>query len=157
MTEFGTTTKKFIKIHSFETIMEVNGSGVFVDYENGIVKIEWHGEVDLSTASVLLEKGADMIESGFCHRLLLNREGLKEFSTEARLWIKNDLLKNQGSKLVRKVSKAATVRSTTVKGSIFADFISSGIQLVFPNLRLSSFDSEDEAFDWLVEAPELAG
>ncbi|MEP1095856.1 MAG: hypothetical protein ABJG78_12145 [Cyclobacteriaceae bacterium] len=157
MTEFGATTKKFIKIHSFEVILELNGSIVAVDYESKIVKIEWHGVVDLDTATELLEKGADMIESGYCNRLLLNRENLKEFSTEARVWIKQDLLKNRGKRLVRKVGKVATVRSSSAMGSIFANFISSGIQLVFPSLKLSNFDSENEAFDWLVESIELVG
>ncbi|MEP5613660.1 MAG: hypothetical protein ABJP45_15520 [Cyclobacteriaceae bacterium] len=152
MNQFDDTTKKFIKIHSFEVILELNSSVVSVDYESKIVKIEWHGVVDLNTASLLLEKGADMIESGYCTKLLLNRENLQEFSTEARLWIKQDLLNNRGKRLVRKVSRVATVRSASAMGGVFANFISSGIKLVFPSLKLSNFDSENEAFDWLVEA-----
>jgi len=73
MTEFGATTKKFIKIHSFEVIYELNQSVVAIDYESEIAKIEWHGVVDLQTATALLEKVADMIESGYCNRLLIER------------------------------------------------------------------------------------
>ncbi len=148
---------KFVKIRNFELIKEINGGCVSADYESKIVKIDWDGKVEVETAREILSKAADMIEAGHCDKLLLNRKELKEFSTEARLWIKEDLLKNRARKLVKYVHKVATVSSKTVMGGIFANFISAGIQLVFPKLKMHKFDTESEAMDWLLESEELIG
>ena len=87
----------------FELIKKKNGSFLFVDEKNRIVKITWYDKVDLDTAQTLLDHGADLIESGYYKNILLNRKELKEFSTEARIWIKNDLLINRGRKLIQNV------------------------------------------------------
>ncbi|MEP1095179.1 MAG: hypothetical protein ABJG78_08725 [Cyclobacteriaceae bacterium] len=134
----------------FEVLKELNGSSVAVDYQNKIVKVEWDGIVDLATVNIILNKAADLIEVGHCDKLLLNRKNLKEFTTEARIWIKQDLLRNRAKKLVNKVVKVATVNSSTAMGGVFANFISTAIKLIFPKLSMVKFSSQQEGLDWLL-------
>lgn len=151
MQESISTRSKNSETSGFETICEKSGSLTLVDLKNKIVKIEWHGTVDLTTAKEILTKGADLIEAGHCNRLLLNREGLAAFSTEARIWIKQDLLRTRAKKLVSKVQKVATVSAATSIGKIVSNFVSTAIKLVFPGLQMSKFEGEGAAMDWLVE------
>lgn len=138
-----------IEIEKFETIAARSGSSALVDLKNKIVKIEWHGIVDLGTASEILNHGAGLIEKGHCNKLLLNRKNLVEFTADARLWIKQDLLIKRAQKLVSRVERVATVNPSSTMGNVFANFLTTGIKIVFPNLRISKFDSEEAAIDWL--------
>ena len=147
----GIVTQETATEWSFEKVKELNGSNTLIDKKNKVVKIVWNGIVSEETAKVMLTTGADLIDSGLCDKLLLNRKGLEEFSTEARVWIKQDLLKNRAKKLVNKVSKVATINSSTIMGGIFANFISTAIKLVFPNLTMTKFESEEEAMNWLTK------
>lgn len=134
----------------FFLISEFQGSSISIDFESRIVKIAWQGIVDEQTASHLLTLGADAIENETVDKILLDRQGLKEFTTEARIWIKHDLLKSRAKKLVSKVEKIATINPSQSKGSIFANFISAGIKMVFPNLKMEKFNSVDEALHWFI-------
>ncbi|MEO1253626.1 MAG: STAS/SEC14 domain-containing protein [Bacteroidota bacterium] len=113
------------------------------------MKIEWHGQVALETASELLNKGADFVEKDVCSKILLNRKNLQEFTKEARNWIKEDLLKKRAKILVHKVEKVATVKSSTNIGNMFATILSTATKLVFPGLSMNNFETEEEAIEWL--------
>ena len=141
---------RFIKIRNFQVVKELNGSSTLVDYSNKIVKVEWEGIVDLATATLLFNASAELVENGQCDKVLLNRKNLTEFTTEARIWIKQEFLKNRSKQLDRKIMKVATVRSISATGSIFSNYINRGIKLVFPRVTLSKFDTEHEAVNWLV-------
>lgn len=136
---------------SYTILKEVNGSTVSLNKEKDIVRIEWDGVVDIEEAKTILTIGADQIEKGTAKNLLLNRKNLEEFSTAARLWIKEDLLKGRAKKLVKQVHKVAMVNASSTMGSVFANFISTAIKLVYPNLSMSKFQSEDEALEWLLK------
>ena len=135
----------------FKTIHSNGGSHVALDYDNEIVRIEWHGTMDEVVARDILSVGGDQIEKGQATRILLDRRNLKEFTTGARIWIKNDLLKNRAKALVKKVSKVATINSTSPLGSIFSNLISTAVKLVYTNLSMEKFGTEEEAIKWLLE------
>ncbi len=139
----------FPSIQTFEFVLEENGSLLLINKELRIVKIEWHGRVEVDTASKLLSKGADFIENGGYTKLLLNRKKLDEFTKETRQWIKDDLLKKRAKSLVHKVENVATVKSISQMGNLFATILSTAIKIVFPSLKMMSFDTEEEAIDWM--------
>ena len=131
-------------------VKKINGSTFYLDPNNKLVCISWSGVVTGETAKTLLSLGADVVEQkGYTH-LLLDRRRLIEFDTEARIWIKNDLLKSRARHLAVKVKRLAYLNSADTKGSIFSNFISAGIKMVFPNLTMKKFDSPKEAVRWLL-------
>lgn len=134
----------------YRMLESMNDSTLFIDVENQIVKILWVGEVDELTASFLLTKAANEIEAGNATKILLNRKFLSQFTTEARKWIKEDLLRGRAKTLVHQVDKVATVKSSTSMGNLFATLVSSSIKIVFPNLNMSRFDTEIQARKWLL-------
>ncbi len=138
------------KVNYFELIEENNESLLMLDPYKKTIKIYWNGLVEMETAKILLNKGADLIEEGKVDRILLNREFLTEFTTDARNWIKDGLLKTRGKKLVDKIFKVAVVKPNTTMGNLFSSLISSTIKLVFPRLFMKQFSGEAEATEWLL-------
>ena len=137
-------------VNYFELVAEKNESLLMLDPYKRTIKIYWNGTVDLETVETLLNKGADLIGEDKVDRILLNREFLTEFTSEARNWIKEDLLKTRGRKLVAKVFKVATVKPNSTMGNLFSALVSSSIKLVFPKLNMKQFSGEEEATNWLL-------
>lgn len=136
-------------VENFKFVFEKNGCFVLLERDAKIVKVIWYGKVDLETASAILTRGADLVEEGLADKLLLNRRELIEFDKEARNWIKEDLLKVRAKRIVHLVDKVATINSKTTLGNLFATVVSTAIRLFYPSLRMSSFETEEDAASWL--------
>ncbi len=134
-----------------EFVLEENNCHVLIDRVNKLVMIKWQGYVELDTAKKILLAGSNFIEDESATRILLNRKNLDQFSKETNKWIKDDLLKNRAKKLVHLVEKVATVKSGTTIGNLFSNLISTSIRIVFPGLKMKSYDNEAEALNWLTE------
>ncbi len=134
---------------NYSTIAVADESELMINNVNGIVKVVWNGIVNLETAQALLTRGADFIEDGTCDKIILDRQLLEEFTTDARMWIKNDLFKNRAKRLASNVSKMAMIEPQSVMGRIVSKMISSVIPLIFPNLKTKKFSQEADAYQWL--------
>ncbi|MCR9251698.1 MAG: hypothetical protein NXI20_14830 [bacterium] len=141
---------------NYTVIIEKEGSQLLVNYEQRILKVVWSGKVSLDTAQTILNLGGDFIEDETCDKIILDRLLLEEFSTDARLWIKNDLLKNRAKRLSSKVSQMAMIEAQTSIGAIFSKMISAAITLIIPNLKTKRFKSLDEANSWMTSVPSYA-
>ena len=135
----------------FKIVKKVEGSIFSLDPKNKISRISWFGEVTEETASKLLTLGADSGEFHGYNKLILDRRELTEFTTEARVWIKHDLLKTRAKKIVNKVDKVAFIGSRNTRGNIFSNFLSSAIGLVFPKLEMERFVDLREAIKWSIQ------
>lgn len=122
-----------------------------IDARNKIVTVTWDGIVDLEAASTILNFGADRIADESVNKLILNRTRLNRFDTEARIWIKEEIIKRRGAKLSRKLRKLAIVKEQSAAASIFGNFITSSIRIVYPRLRVKKFDAIEEATKWAME------
>ena len=138
------------RVNYFELVEENNESLLMFDPHKRTIKIYWNGTVEEETAKTILNTGTDMIEEGKVDRILLSREFLSEFSTEARNWIKDDLLKTRGQSLVSKIYRVATVKPTSTIGNVFSALINSSIKLLFPDLKMKQFINEVDATEWLL-------
>lgn len=134
----------------FRIIKEVNGSKFMLDEVNRISRINWLGSVNQETAATLLKLGGDSVEFQGYSKLILDRRGLREFDTEARIWMKG-FIKGRAKRIVGKVDKLAMVNRQSGSGSIFANFIGSAIRMVMPNLSIKKFSSIFDALDWIME------
>ena len=137
-------------VSAFDVVLKEGVSTLSVDRNSKVLKITWHGRLNLDSTSKILNRGIEFIENGACDKILLNRIHLEEFTKDANDWIKQDILKARGKSLVHKVEKVATVKSTTTMGNLFATVASSAIKIVYPNLNMRNFDSEENAIDWLL-------
>lgn len=137
----------------FIIMAERGGSTLEFDSINKIAMIKWQGTVTVATASRLVTLGASAVNIHGYSKLILDRSNLKEFDTEARIWIKN-MLKSEARKISHKVEKLAIVNSTSIKGSVFSNMISSAISLIMPGLTLKKFDTSVAAINWVMEKSE---
>ena len=142
--------EKEIDTAYFQFVIVKGHSSLLIDKPNKILKVIWSGEVDKDTASVLLTRGADLVEAGSASKLLLNRKELMHFSKGAKNWIKEVLLKQRAKKLVNQVLQVAIVKSSSAIGNLFSNVITSAIRMIFPNLRMNQFETEEEALYWLL-------
>ncbi len=134
----------------FKAVRKIDGSCFYLDTVNKISCVSWKGVVKEDTARELLTLGADSVEFQGYGKLLLDRRNLIEFDTAARVWIKHDLLKSRARKIVGGVEKLAYVHSKNSRGSVFSNFISAGIRMIFPNLTMKKFDDLKSAVSWLI-------
>ncbi len=134
----------------FRVIREFKGSKFMLDQENRISRVNWYGAVDQETAEIMLKLGGDSVEFQGYRKLILDRRRLKEFDTEARIWMKN-FIKGRAKNIVGGVDKLAMVNRSSGSGSLFANFIGSAIRMVMPNLKIKKFASIYDAIDWAIE------
>lgn len=135
---------------AFKLLKRFGENKLYLDEDLGIVKVSWHGMVDQQEAAAILSKGADLLEVGLANKLLLDRKHLIEFTTEARIWIKNEIIKRRGNKLIKRLNRLATVNADSSRGSVFSNFLTSAIKIVYPNLKTGRFKTVEEAINWLI-------
>lgn len=132
-----------------ELILAKSNGRLLHDPIKKIAKIRWEGVVDLETAKTIVNKGAFLVESGQADKVLLNREHLTEFTSEARQWI-NYLVKTRGKRAIKNIHKVATVKPNTTMGHLFSTLVTSSIKLIYPRLSMKQFNTEAEAQEWLL-------
>lgn len=133
----------------FVLLKECNGSTVSVDKRNGIVKITWTAIVDQETAQEMIYTLLHLMKSGVFKKILMSRDGFTRFTEEANFWMKDFLLSNR-YKFNYKISRIAGVTPDASRANIFANFIKTALQVIFPGVKISNFEFEESAMAWLV-------
>lgn len=132
-------------------VVETSFNSTFeVDRIHNISKVRWVGDVNVETAKKLLTLGGDSVEFDGYTRLMVDRFELKEFDTDARIWIK-ELFKTRAKKLSKKVERMAIINAQSSMGGIFSNMLTSAISLIMPGLTVKKFDSREEGMNWLLE------
>lgn len=135
--------------NSFEKILEKDQNILMVNRQDGIIKVVWGENVNLTSTKIILNKAAILVGEGDYDKIILDRKKLHHFEIEARIWIKNNFLDNKAKKLVQNIVRVAAIDPTDVKGRVFANFVNAGIRLIFPTISLSHFQEEEAAISWL--------
>lgn len=135
---------------TFTIVESMNQSSFELDSINGISRVKWVGTVNLETAKRLLTLGGDSVEFDGYKRLMIDRYELKEFDTDARIWIK-ELFKTRAKKLSKEVDRMAIINPKTSMAGIFSNMLTSAISLVMPGLLVKKFDSREKGISWLLE------
>ena len=132
----------------FELILERNENCVYVSDEIGIVKVVWANRIDRDTAMLVINSLVKQLQSGRCQKILVTREDSASFTTEAVDWMRKFLLANRFN-FRFKVARIAGVTTETNRVKLFANFIKTAIAVIFPGVKISNFEFEDSALDWL--------
>lgn len=144
-------TKKLWSTSDFELVIEDNQSCLLWNSENGILWVRWRGIVDAKTASSILASALNSVEQGHASKVLLDRSAIEEFTTGARLWIKEDFLKKRAQPLSHLIEKIGSVKPDKSMARIYSHLVSSIIRVVFPSFSIVEFNSSIEAIDWLMD------
>lgn len=134
--------------YHFSLVKEINGSSIFLDSEMGIAKIYLVDVVSLDTAIDLIQSLHIQLETGACSKILLNEEDLDSYEEGTRDWMKDFLLENR-DKFEFRISTVARVTEDVIRANFFTNYIKTAVQVIFPGIRLSNFESEEAALDWL--------
>ncbi|MEQ9403636.1 MAG: STAS/SEC14 domain-containing protein [Cyclobacteriaceae bacterium] len=142
-------TKKVKTQPRFALLKQRDGSSIHLDKKNGIVKITWVGIVDQETAREMIHTLAYLMKSGMFNKILMSRDDFTRFTDEANYWMRDFLLSNR-YKFNYKISRIAGVTPEAFRANIFANFIKTALQVIFPGVKISNFEFEESAMEWLV-------
>ena len=134
---------------NFLLIKERNGSCIYVDKKAGIVKITWLEIVDQDTATEIIHTLVKLMKSGLFSKILMTRDDLTRFTDEANIWMRDFLMENR-YKFNYKISRIAGVTPDAFRANIFSNFIKTALQVIFPGIKISNFEFEESAMEWLV-------
>lgn len=126
-----------------------NGTCLHIDDINGIIKITWVEIVDRETVIEIVQSLVEQMHSGFFNKILVVKEGDTSFTDDAIVWMRNYLLINR-YKFNFKISRVAGVTSDATRANLFANFIKTSLQVIFPGIKITNFEFEESAVDWLL-------
>jgi len=127
---------------------ERNGSSIHVDKRTGILKITWVEIVDQETAMEIIQTLVKLMNSGIFLKILMTRDDNTRFTDEANVWMRQFLLTNR-YKLNYKISRIAGVTPDVSRANAFSNFMKTALQVIFPGIKISNFEFEESAMDWL--------
>ncbi|MEP1095857.1 MAG: hypothetical protein ABJG78_12150 [Cyclobacteriaceae bacterium] len=134
--------------YHFSLIKEIKGSSMFLDASSGIAKIYLVNVVDQETVIDLIQSLHIEFERGRCNKIILNEEDLDSYAEGTRDWMKDFLLENR-DKFTFRISAVARVTDDVVRANFFTNYIKTAVQVIFPGIRMSNFESEEAAIEWL--------
>lgn len=82
-------------------------------------------------------------------KLLIDRTTPHQFSDEANTWMKDFLLGNR-HKFELKLTRVALVSPESKRIGMYAHFMKTAFQVIFPGVKIASFEFEDSAIEWMV-------
>ena len=88
------------------------------------------------------------LKTGNYNKILATREDFSSFTDEAVVWMRNFILINR-YKFTFNISRIAGVTPDVYRANIFANFIKAALQVIFPGVKISNFEFEESAIDWL--------
>ena len=133
----------------FVIVKQRNGSCVYVDKENGIVKVSWVGITERETVIEIVHALVNEMKTDMFHKILITRDDATNFTDEAIVWMRNYLLINR-YKFNFKISRVAGVTTDVTRANLFANFIKTALQVIFPGIKITNFEFEESAMEWLV-------
>ena len=149
MIEPAAINRKAVPHINFELVKHKNGTSLYVSKENGIVKVEWIGVVEVATAGEMILTLMKLMKSGMFHKILMTRDEATKFTDDANQWMRDFLLGNR-HKFNYKISRVAGVTPEAFKANIYSHFIKTALQVIFPGMKISNFEFEESAIDWLM-------
>lgn len=129
----------------------IEDTSVYLDHTHRLIKIDWDGRINLSTASKVLTYVADVVEGGLVDRVLLDRQKLISFDRAARNWMKKELICGRGIDLRAKTHKVAIINERSVAGRIYSERVTKSDDRSKVILPIRKFDSPNEALKWVME------
>lgn len=132
----------------FALISKSEGCRLSAAAKQGMLKLEFIGLVDVTTIKALAKTGIEKISNEGFHKVLLDDTAKHEFTNEANEWIRDFLLTNR-HKFDFKISRVAIVTPDSNKMNLYANFMKTAFQVIFPGVQIASFEFEESAVEWM--------
>lgn len=131
-----------------KNILNRTTTRLFVDFDQKIVVGQMTGDIVFDDYKAMLLGGARLAQMGKVDRIIIDRREVLKQDAECRLWVKNYYFKRHIKPLVPNVKQVAIVEPQSVAGKIYGKTIFASLRLIYPNLKIKSFDGLDEAIQW---------
>lgn len=133
---------------SFQRLTKREGCILHFCKTEEIIKFELVGKVDLEAIQHVTGFVFQQLKLTGSTKLLIDRTTPHQFSDEANGWMKSFLLGNR-HRLNPKLTRVAILSSEAKKMGMYAHFMKTAFQVIFPGVKLASFEFEDSAIVWM--------
>ena len=120
------------------------------DENNQLFKFIWNGVISLETLKRVVMETAHIVEKVDSASLFFDRRELESYSPEAKDWIKNDFMKKDGKRLMKKIDKIAAVSSKSVFAQLVSTLLVGVLRLYNRSIKYKVFESENAASEWIL-------
>ena len=121
------------------------------DEASHLFKFIWSGVISLDTLKRVVMETAHIVEKVDSASLFFDRRNLESYSPEAKDWIKNDFMKKDGKRLMKKIDKIVAVSSKSVFAQLVSTLLVGVLRLYNRSIKYKVFDTEKEALDWVLK------
>ena len=133
---------------SFQQLTKRTGGILLISKSEEIIKLELVGTVDAKTAKYLIGYTFQQLKLNGYTKLLINRTNPHTFTDEANSWMKDFLLGNR-HRFELKLTRVAIVSLESKSIGLYAHFMKTAFQVIFPGVKIASFEFEDSAVEWI--------
>ena len=139
-----------------KVLREYSDASLFYDQSNNIVKFVWNGVVSLETLKDLVLVTAEIVDNNNQSYLLFDRRELETYAPDAKDWIKNDFMKGDGKRLMKKIGKIGAISSKSTFAQLVSTLLMGVLKLYNRNMQYKMFDTPEQAIQWLKEKEAVA-
>lgn len=119
------------------------------DEENHTFLFGWKGTVSYPSIRKAMLIAIDMAKDLDKVHWLIDRRNLEGYAGEARIWIKNEFILNQGKSMIAKIDKIAAIESESAMGKLSSNVLTAAIKKANPSIETKEFDYPQPASNWL--------
>lgn len=130
-------------------IVEKKHASLYHDESAKIVMFAWNGTVPLDTLKNLVMTTAELVDNEECKYIMFDRRELESYTPDAKNWLKNDFMKNNGKRLINKIDKIGAVASKSTFARLVSTLLVGVLKFYNKNMQYKMFEEVDEALDWL--------
>ena len=137
-----------------KNILSRTTTNLSADFDRKIIVGRMTGDIMLDDYKAMLLGGARLASMGKADHIVIDRREVMKQDTECRLWVKDYYFKTHIKPLVPHIKKVAIVESQSIVGRIYGKTIFASLRMIYPHLKIKSFDNLDEAYEWIVRREE---
>ena len=98
------------------------------DEENHTFQFGWKGTVTYPSIRRVMLMAIDVAKNMDKVHWLIDRRDLDSYEAEARIWIKNEFILNQGKSMIGKIDKIAAIESQSQMGKLASNVLTAAIK-----------------------------
>ncbi|MEL6558023.1 MAG: hypothetical protein AAFQ94_07555 [Bacteroidota bacterium] len=132
-----------------KNILNRTTTNLTADFDRKIIVGRMTGDIIFDDYKAMLLGGARLASMGKADHIVIDRREVLKQDAECRLWVKNYYFKRHIKPLVPQIKKVAIVESQSIVGRIYGKTIFASLRMIYPHLKIKSFDDLDEAIEWI--------
>ena len=140
-----------IKKMEFTLYAFTSGNRVYVELDQKILKVKWHGIVTEASVKDVSKHCNDLITSNLVEKIIIDRSELVMFTSDALNTLFLAFLLNKETRRSQSIKKIAVIASKELNTIEMECGMNGALVQGFPTADIQSFRSSGPASSWIIE------